>query len=350
MKEQIAAVIRLELKKTFLARRGMWVYLLAILPALLYLIHAIDVTRDHEHRMALAAAHPVSSESLRAIQPGMSTEAVVQAVGEPYAQNSIRRRQFQATTYRYTDGENDFAFFFMNGNLTRINEQDRCNLAKDSAIFATVFQFFYLRLAVFFGCVGIFVNLFRGEMLDKSLHFYLLAPMRREVLLAGKYLAGLIVAVVTFTAGTALQIAALSWHFDPGQVSSYLAGPGWGQIGAYLGVTVLACVGYGSLFLTAGLLFRNPIIPAAGILLWEAANLFLPAALKKISVIFYLQALCPVVAAPDPNMSAILKLLISSAEPPRAWVAVAGLLIVTMAVLAVAAAQARRLEINYGTE
>lgn len=347
---QIAAVMRLELRKTFLSRRGLWVYLLALLPALLYLIHAVDVTRDHEHLQALAAAHPVDSATLRSLQPGVSREEVLAAAGEPYQKFVFNRRNSEAESDLYTDGDNDFAFFYVNGQLVRVNERDRCNLQKDSAIFATVFQFFYLRLAVFFGCVGIFMNLFRGEMLDKSLHFYLLAPVRREFLMAGKYLAGLIVAAVTFTTGTALQLAALSWHFEPGAVGTYLHGSGWSDIAAYLGVTVLACVGYGSIFLATGLLFRNPIIPAASVLLWEAANLFLPAALKKISVIFYLQALCPVPASPDRDLSTFLRLLISSAEPPPAWVAITGLLAVTIAVLALAAWRARKLEINYGTE
>ena len=358
MMAQIASVMRLELRKTFFSKRGLWVYLLAFAPALLYLIHAIDVTRDHEHRQALAAAHPVAPDTLRAIHEGMTIEAVVAAAGEPYAERTIpagrRMRGGGAfrnlAIYSYTDGESDFAFVFVDGQLERINEQDRCNLKKDSAIFATVFQFFYLRLAVFFGCVGIFMNLFRGEMLDKSLHFYLLAPLRREVLLAGKYLAGLVAAVTIFVTGTALQIAALSWHFDPGAVGEYLHGPGWGQIPAYLGVSALACIGYGSIFLAAGLVFRNPILPAAGVLLWESINLFLPASLKKISVIFYLQALCPVVASPDRGLSLLQRLLISSAEPPAAWIAITGLLAVTAAVLALAARRARVLEINYGTE
>ena len=68
------------------------------------------------------------------------------------------------------------------------------SFGQDSYVFAGVFQFFFIRLAVFFGCLGIFMNLFRGEMLDKSLHFYLLAPIRREILLIGKYLAGLLAA------------------------------------------------------------------------------------------------------------------------------------------------------------
>jgi len=350
------AVIQLELKKTFFARRSLWIYLLAIAPAFLYLVHAVDVTHDHEHRQALAAAHPVSSEALRSIAVGASLEDVTAKLGEPYAnvKPNFRRRgrggpQFEVNNY--TDGENDFTFVFVDGVLQRINEQDRCNIQKDSEIFATVFQFFYLRLAVFFGCVGIFMNLFRGEMLDKSLHFYLLSPMRREVLMAGKFLAGLIAAVLIFATGTALQLAALSWHFEPGAVSEYLRGPGWGQIMTYLGVTALACLGYGSIFLAAGLRFRNPILPGAAVLLWEAANPFLPAALKKVSIIFYLQSLCPVVASsPGRNLSLLLRLLLSSAEPPAAWVAITGLLVVSMGVLVIAAFRARKLEINYGTE
>ena len=213
-----------------------------------------------------------------------------------------------------------------------------------------MFQFFFLRLAIFFGCVGIFMNLFRGEMIDKSLHFYLLAPMRREILLLGKYLAGLLATVVIFTASTALQLLIFVMHFDPGVRAEYLHGPGWGQIGAYLGVTALACLGYGSVFLTTGLLFRNPILPAAGVLLWESANLFLPAALKHISVIFYLQSLCPVVAPPGPDVSPLMALLISNVEPTSAALAVIGLLLVTMVMLAIAAKKVRGLEINYGTE
>ena len=51
-----------------------------------------------------------------------------------------------------------------------------------------------------------------------------------------------------------------------------------------------------------GLLFRNPMIPAAVVWVWEGLNPFLPALLKKISVIFYLKSLCPVeVPAPPPS-------------------------------------------------
>jgi hypothetical protein len=78
--------------------------------------------------------------------------------------------------------------------------------------------------------------------------------------------------------------------------------------------------------------------------------MFLPAALKKVSVIFYLQSLCPVVALPDANMPALLKLLVTPAEPVRAVWALLGLLVVTILVLTVAARKARTLEINYSTD
>jgi len=43
-------------------------------------------------------------------------------------------------------------------------------------------------------------------------------------------------------------------------------------------------------------------------------------------------------------------LLISSAEPTPALLAVTGLIILTLAVLVLASLQARKLEINYGTD
>ena len=130
--------------------------------------------------------------------------------------------------YRYTDGENDYVFSFQDDELVGRGENELRSIPKDSLIFATVFQFFYLRLAIFFGCVGIFTNLFRGEMLDKSLHFYLLAPIRREVLLVGKYLAGLIATVVIFTTSTALQLLAMGWHLTGPAMTEYLQRSGMG--------------------------------------------------------------------------------------------------------------------------
>src|SRR5262249_46658206 len=74
-------------------------------------------------------------------------------------------------------------------------------------IFANLYEGMILRTIVFFGCAWIFMNLFRGEVVDKSLHYYFLCPLRREVLVAGKYLSGLVASLVLFgicTAGSLL--------------------------------------------------------------------------------------------------------------------------------------------------
>src|SRR6185369_16632962 len=77
-------------------------------------------------------------------------------------------------------------------------DRGRGRMDEDTMVMAAIFQFYYLRLGIFFGAVGIFTRLIRGEMVERSLHYYLLAPVRREVLLVGKFLAGTIRAVTLF--------------------------------------------------------------------------------------------------------------------------------------------------------
>ena len=270
---QIYAVMRLEFKKTFFARRGLWIYLLAFSPVALFAGHTI---------MQLRLQRP-------------------------------------------------------------------CDFGLDTNIFAGVFQFFYLRLAVFFGCLGIFMNLFRGEVLDKSLHFYFLAPIRRDVLLVGKFITGLSAAILIFCSSAIIQFFALYWHFPSNALQDYLFhNNGLSHLGAYVGVTALACLGYGTVFLAAGILLRNPIIPAAVILVWEAANAFLPAVLQKLSVIYYLKSLGPIAIPPD--VPPPIALLVVNPDPVSPIVAIPGLFLLSAAVLALASLRLRRMEISYGGE
>src|SRR5207249_1626717 len=188
---QILSVIRLELRKSFLARRGLWVYLLAFAPVLLFFGNSLYSSREKVRLARLAAEHPVSKEALAALRIGDSRDRIVEALGEPYNKLTFRvpvgsRREGRVVErgmYRYTDGESDVRLMFDDGQLRQINRTEPMDPPKASRLFAGVFQLYYVRLAIFFGCVGVFMNLFRGEMLDKSLHFYLLSPMPREVLL-----------------------------------------------------------------------------------------------------------------------------------------------------------------------
>src|SRR5437660_4039272 len=221
---------------------------------------------------------------------------------------------------------------------------NRHSIGEDSLVFAGLFHFYFLRLGIFFGCVGIFSNLFRGEMLEKTLHYYFLTPMRRELLVAGKYLAGLASALVLFVASTALSFLMIGRHFGPAYTDYIMHGPGLGQLGSYILVAALACVGYGAVFLMSGLFFRNPMIPAAVVMVWENLNPFLPGMLKRISVIFYLKGLCPVeIPIPPP-----FNVMVIDADPTPFWIAVPGLLAVALILLVYAGLSARQTEINYG--
>ncbi|MDH3285155.1 MAG: hypothetical protein OEQ13_10475, partial [Acidobacteriota bacterium] len=105
---------------------------------------------------------------------------------------------------------------------------------------------------------------------------------------------------------------------------------------------VLGCVGYGALFALIGLLFKNPIVPALVIWLYELINYLLPPLIKKVSVIYYLESLRPLQLGT--GGFAIV------GQPTSPWVSVPGILAVTVVLLALAAWRLRRLEIDYSSE
>jgi ABC-type transport system involved in multi-copper enzyme maturation permease subunit len=210
-------------------------------------------------------------------------------------------------------------------------------------IFAVFYGGFILRTVVFFGCAWIFMNLFRGDIIDRSLHFYFLSPVRREVLVVGKYFSGLVTAIILFTATTVICMLLIYIpHFPSESSRFFFDGPGMGQLLTYASVTILACIGYGAFFLVVGLFFRNPIVPAIVLYIWEWLNFLMPPLLKKISVIHYLNSLVPVPVSEGPF--AVV------AEPTPAWIAVPSLIIVTALVLIIASYRIRRMEIRYGSE
>jgi hypothetical protein len=359
---QIKSVIRLEMKKTFFARRGLWIYVLAVLPLLLFTAHTVLTShqRERSRQLSFRNEKPLTHEDLLAIKPDMTSQEVIALLGKPPVRHQWNEpKPLEAggfdliphENFHYSDGVNDLYIDLRENKVVNTNVREGYNLAEDTVVFAGVFQFFYLRLAIFFGCLGIFMNLFRGEVLDKSLHFYFLAPIRRDVLMVGKFLAGLLATCAIFMTSELLQMIAFNWQYSPNVRDLYLyQNHGLGQSAMYLGITALACLGYGAFFLAAGILFRNPILPAAVILVWEAINPFLPAMLKKVSVIYYLKSLCPVDIPTPPGTPPILSLLVSNPDPVSVPVAIFGIVIVAGMVLYVSSLQVHRVEINYTTE
>jgi ABC-type transport system involved in multi-copper enzyme maturation permease subunit len=219
-------------------------------------------------------------------------------------------------------------------------------LAEDTVVLAGVVQFYYIRLGVFFGCLGIFSRLIRGEMIERSLHLYLLVPVRREVLLLAKFVAGSISALLLFGTAIVADFTLMYAAFGAAGQDYVFHGPGLGQLQAYLLIIVLACLGYGAVFLLLSMMFRNPMPAAILVLGWEAINPIMPSLLQKISVASYLRPLMPVTVPAD----GIFALLTVQTEPVPAWVAVLGLLILIVTVLAYSCVRIRRLEIRYTTD
>ena len=211
----------------------------------------------------------------------------------------------------------------------------------------TIYSIFYnsviLRTIVFFGCAWIFMNLFRGEIVDRSLHYYFLSSVRRELLVTGKYLSGLLTSVILFVVVTVVcMMLVFLPHYYSSSMRFFFEGAGLSQLFWYVTITILACIGYGAFFLVVGLFVRNPIIPALVLYGWEWINFLLPPLLKKISVIHYLNSLVPVPISEGPF--AVV------AEPTPAWISIPGLLIVTALVLILAGTRIRRMEVRYGSE
>jgi ABC-type transport system involved in multi-copper enzyme maturation permease subunit len=266
---QIAVLVRNEVRRNLFTRRRIWVYLLALIPVIIILIH-----------------------------------------------------------------------YFLDKSTTP------SQLEEDTFVLAGIVQLYYLRLGIFFACMGIFTWLFRGEMVERTLHYQFLAPVRKEVLVVGKFLAGAVISIALFEAAVLASFYLTYSRLGSTGRSYVFDGPGLSQLGGYLLVTALACLGYGAVFLALSLLFKNPIIPGAMLMGWEAVAPIFPSWAQHLSVTFYLKHLCPV-KLPVEGPMAIFTVV---AEPVAPFIAVLGLLCLTIAILVLSCFLIHRLEVTYTAE
>lgn len=197
--------------------------------------------------------------------------------------------------------------------------------------FGNIYSIVVLGATVFFGCALVFTHLFRGEVLRRSLHFYFLAPLRREILTPAKYAAGLLVVYALFGSVTILVHPVFM---------TIVTGGDWAvtETFRYVGITLLGCTAYGAVFLLFGTLFRNPILPVAVLLGWEMLNFLLPSGIRIASISYHLKSLLPVPPV-GPTFGGL--------EPPTAAAAVSSLLVLSAVALGLACFRVRRMEIRY---
>ena len=108
---------------------------------------------------------------------------------------------------------------------------ERCRLEEETLILAGIVQGYYVRFGIFFGCLWVFMRLVRGEMAERTLHYWFLAPLRRDVLIVGKFFSAVIATVLVFTAGVVASFGLMYAHFPAGR-AFVINGPGLGHLQA----------------------------------------------------------------------------------------------------------------------
>jgi ABC-type transport system involved in multi-copper enzyme maturation permease subunit len=216
----------------------------------------------------------------------------------------------------------------------------------DTRVLARIVHLYYVRLGIFFACMGIFTWLFRGEMVERTLHYQFLVPVRRAVLVTGKFLSGTLISIFLFESAVLACFYLTYERFGAAGRSYIFDGPGLHQLGAYLLVTALTCIGYGSVFLALSLLFKNPIVPGLVLMGWETIAPIFPAWAQRLSVTFYLRHLSAV-KLPVEGPLAIFTVV---TEPVAPVLAILGLLCLSVAVLVLSCFLIDRMEITYTAE
>src|SRR5258706_3304464 len=151
---QVKAVIRLEMKKTFFAKRGLWIYLVATLPVLLFIAHAVATA--HQQGLSAGIARqgekPLAYQDLLAVKPDMTADEVVAMLGKPPvtfhwtenrpadAEKKEGAVEVLHEDYHYSDGQDDLYVGMADGKVESIHIREGNNLGQDSVMFAGVFQ------------------------------------------------------------------------------------------------------------------------------------------------------------------------------------------------------------------
>jgi len=117
-----------------------------------------------------------------------------------------------------------------------------------------------------------FMYLFRGEMTNRTLHYWFSRRRGARCCLAGKYAAGLIAAAVIFGGGALLTFAGMIWPHDAVEIQAYWSAGGMGHAFWYAGRPPCSAASATERLSGARVVRRNPIVPAAILLAGRAST------------------------------------------------------------------------------
>jgi ABC-2 type transport system permease protein len=164
-------------------------------------------------------------------------------------------------------------------------------------------------LGVFYGTA-----LIADEVDDKTITYLFTRPIRRGVVLLGKYFAYLVcTALVVLPAVVVVYFLVVPFREVPGTFAS---------LAIDVGILALGLATYGAVFAVVGAVLPRPAI--VGLVFafgWEQAALLMPGYLSRLTIAYYLQALVPHAIPPQEGVSALLQVLIGKVPSPATCIA-----------------------------
>ena len=197
-----------------------------------------------------------------------------------------------------------------------------------AALFGMMIWLLYIRfivpvLGVFYG-----TGLIADEIEDKTITYLFTRPIPRSAVLFGKYLAYLVCTSLLVLPSVVLV------YF----VIVPIGGEGGGTIGSEfpslvtdLGMLAVGLAAYGAVFALVGTRLKRPLV--IGLVFafgWEPGVLLFPGYVKRLTVVYYLQALVPHAM---PNESAVSALMQFFRDAPSVAVSLGCLAAITLGTL-----------------
>jgi len=190
-----------------------------------------------------------------------------------------------------------------------------------SIVFGLMIWILYIRfivpvLGVFYG-----TSLIADEVDDKTITYLFTRPISRSAVLLGKYLAYL-VCTILLVLPSVMIVFFLVVPTGGGSI-----GPAFPSLVTDFAMLAAGLMAYGAVFALVGTRLKRPLI--VGLVFafgWEPAVLFFPGYLKRLTVMYYLQAL---VSHEMPQDSAVAMLMQVFREVPTLPASLIGLAIIT---------------------
>ncbi|MEN6624959.1 MAG: hypothetical protein ABFD69_01890 [Candidatus Sumerlaeia bacterium] len=169
-------------------------------------------------------------------------------------------------------------------------------------------RFFYLHFIIFFVATVSGFAIVRQDLDDRTLHYIVLAPVKRWAVTISKFIAFWILsAAILLASYWATYLSACLIVAGPSATVRDLFGEaGWfGNLVRESCVIVLALTTYGAIGMAMGSVFKS-LVFAPILWVWEATLPWLPAGLKLLALSHYFQSMLPVKVTEKQRMLEIL--------------------------------------------